>query len=1254
MSQKPNNRYAVLSTLEPENNINPSPLQSSADPKTMSQTSSHPTPKLHKVYIRGITEKLSTNIKVQITSLDTFSQIDLTALLDSGATGMFLDREFVRQNNLNTRRLPRPIPVYNVDGTLNQGGSIKEEVDVMMKYQEHTEKCTFAVCDLGNKEAIIGHSWLFRHNPEIDWKTGKVSFSRCPNKCHFLKQKRQQERKQKKFMSSLKLPLLHEIDSNELEDDHVSTKPVEDGECLEDGDRLLVAFLQPKQTINATSTVSQKLAEQSMKKDWEKRTFEDMVPGYYHQFRNVFSKESFDEMPESKPWDHAIELKPGSEPKSCKIYPLAPNEQKELDTFLDEHLKSGRIKPSKSPMASPVFFVKKKDGSLRLVQDYRKLNDMTIKNSYPLPLISDIVNKLSKAKYFTKLDVRWGYNNVRIKEGDEWKAAFRTNRGLFEPLVMFFGLTNSPATFQTMMNDLFRDLINEGVCIIYMDDILIFTDDLEKHRRAVWRALKILEDNKLYLKAEKCEFEKTKIEYLGLIISPGKMEMDPVKIDGVTNWPEPTSVKEVQSFVGFVNFYRRFIEGFSEIARPLHDLTRKSTPWVWGEEQRNAFELLKKKVTSSPVLIFPDDHKPYKLEADSSDYATGAVLSQQADDSKWHPVAFLSKSLSVVERNYEIHDKEMLAIIRALEEWRHYLEGTEHKFEIWTDHKNLEYFMSAKKLNRRQARWSLFLSRFHFSLHHRPGTKSLKPDALSRRPDHGKGENDNDNITLLKPELFRIQALKQGQSGLTTQENALLKEIRGAKDLDDSVIKAVTELQKSGSKKIDGEEWAVEQGLILFRGKVYVPKDTDLRRRIVEAHHDSTIAGHPGRWKTIELVSRNYWWPGMTRYIASYVKGCDRCNRTKTFPSKPVGKLVPTQIPTEIWQIVGVDLITGLPECQGYNAILVVIDRLSKMLHACPTTDTVTSEGVARLFRDNVWKHHGLFEQVISDRGPQFLSGFVKELYRLLGIKSSPSTAYHPQSDGQTERANQEVEQYLRLYVNHRQDDWVEWLSLGEFCYNNRIQSSTRQTPFMLNTGRNPKLGIEPFRSSQNESVDDFVQNLQSARKEAEAALHKAADDMARYYDQHRDTAVSYNVGDKVWLDGKDIQTDRPSRKLADKRYGPFKISKVISPNAYKLNLPASMKVHPVFHTVKLRPYQPDSIEGRPVPKRPNPVIKNGQPEWDVEYIKNSRIRYKKLEYLVKWKGYPQEESTWEPKENLKNAKQAISDFHKAHPQAPK
>jgi len=262
----------------------------------------------------------------------------------------------------------------------------------------------------------------------------------------------------------------------------------------------------------------------------------------------VFSKDSFDELPGTKPWDHAIELTPDATPKSCKVYPLSASEQKELDVFLKENLESGRIRSSKFPMAAPVFFVKKKDGKLRLVQDYHALNAMTMKNKYPLPLIPELIAKLCGAKYFTKLDVWWGFNNVRIKEGDEWKAAFRTNRSLYEPLVMFFGLTNSPATFQTMMDNIFEDLISEGMVVVYLDDILIFTETLEEHRKITRHVLELLEKHKLYLRSDKCKFEKTTIEYLGVIISHNSIAMDPVKITGVTEWPTPMNKKEVQSF----------------------------------------------------------------------------------------------------------------------------------------------------------------------------------------------------------------------------------------------------------------------------------------------------------------------------------------------------------------------------------------------------------------------------------------------------------------------------------------------------------------------------------------------------------------------------------------------------------------------------------------------------------------------------------------------------------------------------------
>jgi hypothetical protein len=383
----------------------------------------------------------------------------------------------------------------------------------------------------------------------------------------------------------------------------------------------------------------------------------------------------------------------------CKIYPLNPLEQKQLDKFLKEQLETGRIQPSKSPMGSPFFFVKKKDGTLRPVQDYRKLNEMTIKNRYPLPLILELINKLSEAKYFSKMDVRWGYNNIHIKDGDMWKAAFRTNQGLFEPLVMFFGLTHSPATFQTMMNDIFREEIAEGWVVIYMDDILVFSKDKNEHQEQVKRILEKLRQHQLLLKAKKCYFEKEEIEFLGLIISEKGIRMDPHKVKAITDWPIPTTKRELQQFLGFINFYRRFIKGFAKIAKPLTKLTGK-TNWLWTELQQKVFQELKNEVTSERVLIIPKPGRPFRMETDASNFAIAAILSQLDDDGKWRPVAFLSRSLNDAERNYEIYNKEMLAIMHGFYEWAHYLKGNDEITEVLTDHQNLTFFRKPQNLNR--------------------------------------------------------------------------------------------------------------------------------------------------------------------------------------------------------------------------------------------------------------------------------------------------------------------------------------------------------------------------------------------------------------------------------------------------------------------------------------------------------------------------------------------------------------------------
>ena len=500
--------------------------------------------------------------------------------------------------------------------------------------------------------------------------------------------------------------------------------------------------------INKTNIATELAKKETEKK--EKKTLEEMVPQELMKYKAVFDEEEASRFPESRPWDHAIDLKDDFVPKDCPIYPLSLPEQTKLQEFIDDNLKKKYIRPSKSPMASPFFFVDKKDGKLRPCQDYRMLNEGTIKNTYPLPLISELVDQLKGAKYFTKLDIRWGYNNVRIKEGDQWKAAFKTNLGLFEPTVMFFGLTNSPATFQSMMNEIFKDFIRERWVIIYMDDILIISNTIEDNIRYTKKILQRLRENDLYLKPEKCTFWATEVEYLGMVISENKLKMDPVKVSGIANWPTPTTIKEVRSFLGFGNYYRRFIHAYGDLIKPLNELLKKDTKFEWNQERQETFDLLKKKFQESPVLQMPDMMKPFVVESDASKYASGAVLRQQDTNGDWHPCAYLSKSFNETERNYEIYDRELLAIIRALTDWRHYLIGSPHIVTVLSDHQNLTYFRTTQKLNRRQARWSLFLSDFNLQLVHLPGKQMVQSDALSRRPDHYPStDTDNEDRILL-------------------------------------------------------------------------------------------------------------------------------------------------------------------------------------------------------------------------------------------------------------------------------------------------------------------------------------------------------------------------------------------------------------------------------------------------------------------------------------------------------------------------
>ena len=813
----------------------------------------------------------------------------------------------------------------------------------------------------------------------------------------------------------------------------------------------------------------------------------------------------------------------------------------------------------------------------------------------------------------------------------------------FEPTVMFFGLTNSPATFQAIMNELLRDLITTGKVAVFIDDVIVGMESEEEHDELVAEVVKRLEENDLYVKPEKCKWKVKEVGFLGVVIGPEGIKMEEEKVKGVLEWLTSKSVKNVQKFLGLANYYYWFIEGFATVAKPLHDLVKKDKKWEWTEKEERAFKELKERFTKELVLAAPDIDKKMRIEVDASDYAMGGVLSIECEDGLWRPVAFLSKSLNETERNYEIHDKEMLAIIRELEAWRHLLEGVQYKFEIWTDHKNLEYFMKAQKLNRRQARWALHLSRFDFTLKHVAGSKMGKADGLSRRADWKVGmDKDNENQVFIKDHWIRsmYEVVVEGP------EVESVEKIKKARSKDEDIVRVVEEMKRVGVKKLRGNEWKIEGDLVLKEGKVYVPKDEELRVEIIQLHHDVPAAGHGGRWKTVELVTRNYWWLGVTRDVGKYVEGCNLCQRMKNQTEEPAGKLKLSEAPQKTWSHLTVDFLTKLLVVAGRDAILVVCNRLSKMTHIVATMEGTLAEGLARLFRNNVWKLHGFPESVVSDRGPQFAAELTKELNRMLGIKTKLSTTFYPQTDGQTERMNQEVKQYLRFFIEHRQKDWPEWLAAAEFAINNKVHTATKVSPFMANYSKELRMGGDIKRKGKVESATKFVERMKKVHEEAKAVLKKTQEEMKRYVDRGRKETEVWKKGDRVLLSTKDLVfKERPTKKLMERYVGPYAIEEVVSSNAVKLQLPSSMRIHPVVNVSWIVRYK-EQIKGQKK-EEGKPVEVEGVEEWKVEEILNKKRMRGVEKYLIWWKGFTAEGDTWERRENLKNAEELIEEFER-------
>ncbi|KAF8702903.1 hypothetical protein RHS03_06327, partial [Rhizoctonia solani] len=957
------------------------------------------------------------------------------------------------------------------------------------------------------------------------------------------------------------------------------------------------------------------------------------VPLDYHQYAKVFGEEEFNKLPPHRHYNIGIELTEEG-PLNSPLYSMTDAKSATLKDWLRDELKAGKIRPSKLPISSPVMFVPKKDGSRQLVVDYCRLNNWTKKNVYPLPCPDDLMAQLCGAKVFTKLDLCWGYNNIQVKEGNKWKTAFCTKYGLYKSLVMTFGLTNAPASFQHFMNKLFKDLLDVCV-IIYLDDILIYSKNNTNHTKHVHKVLRRLMENQLFCKASKCTFHVTLVEYLGIIVSDKGFSLDKLKIQAVQEWPIPTKVKEVQLFLWFANFLQCFVANFSHLARPLHNLVKKDTAWKWETKEQDAFQKLKDAISNTPVLCHANLSKPYFLETDASGAALGSILSQQQEDGCLHPLGFLSKSFKGAEQNYDMHNKELLAIICSFEYWHIFLEGMAHPITVFTDHQNLEYWKESQTFNCCHARWHLLLARYNFHIVYCPGKQSGKPDALSRQLDHANIPPANQTM-LLEPVFANV--------ALVTPEKELQRQIKAALDQDESLEEILQFLQNESkalpSIKCAFKDYKMEAGLLFYQGRIVVLDVGTLRTDLLRIFHNSPLAGHLGRQQTLELVSHNYYWPGIHSNTYWHVDSCKTCQQIR----KPKYVSIPPQLlelPNWPWQHISYNMIVDLPKDRAYNSILVIVDSFTKYVILVECSKKLKAPKLADLFLQHVWKKYGMPEKTISDQGRVFNNKFLKALYQRLGIDPHFSSVYHPQSNGQTEQVNPLIEHFLQAYSGINQKDWVKWLPMAEFAYNNAVHSTTGKTPFKALHGWEPTLTPSNVPTDVPEA-NTLAQTMEAQWKEIESALRQSKVQMTAGEDGN---PIEFKVGEEVWLDAKNVKLKTLSPKLTEQRLGPFKVSEKISDCAYRLKLLPSMRIHNVFYVGLLSKVKRD--DKRTFENRPPPVTVDREEEYKVEGITDMEKRNGKWFFRVKWKGYGSEENTWEPRENLKNAKKILKKFEK-------
>jgi hypothetical protein len=972
------------------------------------------------------------------------------------------------------------------------------------------------------------------------------------------------------------------------------------------------------------------------------------VPPWLSHVEGFFSKKASRRLPPASPRDIQLELRkplPVNQPHSYRTPPALISVVKEA---IDQYLEDGFITRADVDNAAPTMLVPKGKKprpvkeDWRFCCDYRLTNESLASKFCPMPHLSETMERIGRARYFTKIDIRQAFHRLRLTPESRAFTAFKCRYGTFVWNVLPFGLQSGPAHFQQYINHLLGNALDQYTTA-YADDVLIYSDTAQEHIEHVNEIIQRLHRGGLQGDIKKSSFMATKVDYLGLVLEAGKgLSIHPNKVSAIWAW-KPSDLKSrkaVRSFLGLVNFVRLFCDHASELEKPLNRLLRKGENFRIGPEEEEAMKQLQEKATTAPTLAFFHPERETILETDASNEALGAALFQIDEQGRQQPVGFFSKTLSSAETAYPIQDREMLAVIRGVEFWRPELTAT--PFTIITDHEALKYFSTKKLLSSRQARWGQIMSEFDYAIKYRPGKENIIADALSRKTleTHTvKAKKEEEKIgNVIDPARVAGPVL----CPLSVDEPP-------ADDEPDTLRgwRLVDEIMSENRRQHEGELRRTNLG------KLWVPEtsgETHLRTCLIREAHEPATRGHCGRSKTLAFLAKEYHWGGMTQDVGRYLRNCLDCRRNKIPRDKTPGLLHPIAAHEQPWHGVVVDGKEMPQDQHGYNYVWAFICRLSKFLVTLPGRKDDTAEILAKRYFRQIFGILGLPARWYSDNGPQFISGFTAYLNKATGTEHRFGTPGQAATQGAVEITNQYLDQRLRFYVNHFQNDWSEYLPALDAAHNHSQHDSLNgATPFTLMFCREPRssltLPIEgetPPETLPQQTAARLMSRAKVAWDTAREAIIKAQERQAGAANKKR-RIPDFDEGDMVIVSKKGWSTDRPTTRLDSQWAGPYKITKRKG-DSFEVDLPASIKNSHTIHASRLRKAATDPLPGQ-LQKPPPVELVNNEPEWVVSQILSSRIFRGKLQYQAKWTGLDPDPTFYDA-ESFKRAPVRIQEFH--------